>query len=351
MGTCQWEGYRGVGLPCTPACEEPDAVVVAQNSNSYGVDEDGLTSDLTCTGGYQAYCCSGFVPSSKTNTANMFLYGQGIFSKRSLPSLPERVRDIILAPRNPSPGEKGAAAGLTFATCAVAIAALIAEAPWTFGITLLGIPAELALCAASGVAVSAMGFASKPSGVTKGPPRGQQPPPNKPKSGGKSAPKVQIGQWPILQYPPAPVPKGQCDCSVTYTCRYGLGWDEVCDNQRWAITMHLNQQNVFHVFGPGLARPNGRAYDDWRNNQRSDWYRTLLQGSRTPRSAACELDEFPMGDLEESARGNPQACRLVNRAANKRQGNDYKFWKQAQWQPCRDFRTAICGMPDPPAYW
>jgi hypothetical protein len=62
-GTCQREGYRGVGLLCIPASEDPNAV--AQNSNPYGVDEDGLTSDLTCTGGYRAYCCSGFVLSSK----------------------------------------------------------------------------------------------------------------------------------------------------------------------------------------------------------------------------------------------------------------------------------------------
>lgn len=72
MGTCSWEGFRGVGLPCSPVRQDPDAVIAAQNSNSYQVDEDGLTSDLTCTGGFQAYC-SDFVPSSKTNTGDMFL--------------------------------------------------------------------------------------------------------------------------------------------------------------------------------------------------------------------------------------------------------------------------------------
>ncbi|KAJ4987936.1 glycosyl hydrolase family 18 [Stagonosporopsis vannaccii] len=26
------------------------------------------------------------------------------------------------------------------------------------------------------------------------------------------------------------------DCSVTYTCAYGEGFDEVCDNQRYGVT-------------------------------------------------------------------------------------------------------------------
>jgi GH18 family chitinase len=38
MGTCKWEGFRGVGLPCTPVCSDADAVIVAQNSNSYSMD-------------------------------------------------------------------------------------------------------------------------------------------------------------------------------------------------------------------------------------------------------------------------------------------------------------------------
>lgn len=59
IGTCQWDGFRGIGLPCTPVCNDTDAIVVAQNSNSYQENEGGQLADLTCTGGYQAYCCSG----------------------------------------------------------------------------------------------------------------------------------------------------------------------------------------------------------------------------------------------------------------------------------------------------
>jgi chitinase len=61
MGTCQWEGFRGVGLPCAPVCSDPTAVIVAQNTNSYQENADGQLADLTCTGGYQAYCCVGLV--------------------------------------------------------------------------------------------------------------------------------------------------------------------------------------------------------------------------------------------------------------------------------------------------
>jgi hypothetical protein len=58
MGTCKWEGFRGVGMPCSPACSDPDATIVARNTNPYQINEGGQLEDLTCTGGYQAYCCT-----------------------------------------------------------------------------------------------------------------------------------------------------------------------------------------------------------------------------------------------------------------------------------------------------
>lgn len=50
MGTCQWEGWKGVGMPCSPVCNDTSATIIAQNSNSYYEDGDGLLQDLTCTG-------------------------------------------------------------------------------------------------------------------------------------------------------------------------------------------------------------------------------------------------------------------------------------------------------------
>ena len=69
--------------------------------------------------------------------------------------------------------------------------------------------------------------------------------------------------------------------------------------------------------------------------------------------ARCELDEFPMGDLEEAGNGNPQGCRLVHWKGNNAQGHDYKAWKDAQWRPCSTFRSKVCNIIDngPPAIW
>ncbi|KAJ5970687.1 class V chitinase [Penicillium vulpinum] len=274
MGTCSWEGFRGVGLPCSPVCSDPDATIVAQNSNSYGVNEDGLTSDLTCTGGFQAYCCTGFIPSSKTNTGNMLLYGQGVFSKRSIPEGLDHALQV-LHPRGTTEEVV-----ITAAICATTILAFIAAAPFTFGLSLLGVPPQIALCAAAGIV------------------------------------------------------------------------DEICDNQRWAITKKLNGQTVFN---PGAGRPYSRMYRWWAANQRSQQYRTLVQNGRMQPSdehAKCQLDEFPLGDLMESGNDNPQACRLVNSLANERQGSNFGFWKRAQWIPCWKYRSETCGKPaPPPATW
>ncbi|KAK1147072.1 hypothetical protein N8T08_001811 [Aspergillus melleus] len=323
MGKCKWEGFWGVGLPCTPVCEDPDAVVVAQNSNSYSMDEDGHIADLTCTGGYQAYYCSGFIP-SKANTGSMFLYGQGIFSKRSLD---RSTKDVILA-RSETPKR------LTYSICAGALALLISEAPFIFGLSLLGIPAELALCAASGIVVTAAGFATKPARKAHGNPTGQ-PKTKKIKmdlcTGNGQNPN---SQWPKLSFSSS---KGGG----------GMGWDEICDNQRWAITYRLNQQSVFE---PNALRPPSWMYESWAGNQRKAGYRTAVQKACGVPGAECQLDEFPMGDLFESTNNYSQVCLLVNSRANTRQGNDHKMWKRKQWRLCSSFRSS-CNFPAPPATW
>lgn len=61
MGTCQWRGYRGVGLTCMGGCGDGETEVV-QNTNSH----DKKAGDRTCTGGIQSYCCKGFKPAPTT---------------------------------------------------------------------------------------------------------------------------------------------------------------------------------------------------------------------------------------------------------------------------------------------
>lgn len=334
MGTCQWEGFRGIGLPCSPACSDSSAIVVAQNTNSYQVT-DGQTTDWTCTGGYQAYCCAGFVPSSITNSANLALYGQ---------------QTTALSKRDNVIEERGALLlGGLGALCLEAAAPLLALTPFTFG---LSAALEGAICVAAGVAALAIGFAiiSSVLGWLFG---GS---PAKPNTGVPTTinGRASYGQWPILDFGGAAT-TSTCDCSVTYTCRYGLGWDEVCDNQRWAINKVLNGQTVFMPFTSGGGV--NRRYSFWGQvqTQRHTAYRSLIQsGRRNPdKSAACQLDEFPMNNLRESDGGAPQACRLVNGKANGKQGNDYLMWKSAQWWPCYRYRYSVCNSRDfgPPATW
>ncbi|KAI1382677.1 family 18 glycosyl hydrolase [Hypoxylon trugodes] len=57
MGTCQWRGYRGVGLSCMGGCDDGETEVV-QDTNSHQ-----KSGDRTCTGGIQSFCCKDFKPS------------------------------------------------------------------------------------------------------------------------------------------------------------------------------------------------------------------------------------------------------------------------------------------------
>ncbi|ROW14913.1 hypothetical protein VPNG_03305 [Cytospora leucostoma] len=320
LGTCQWEGFRGVGLPCTPVCNSTDAVIVAQNSNAYYEDDNGQTVDHTCTGGYQAFCCEGFKASTKTNTGDLFLYGQGVLSKRDLSTDLEK---------------RGVGKGvLTAAVCAAAVSALIATAPFTFGLSLLGIPAEIALCAAAGGSSNAITrpYTGVPTTV----------------GSGKKA-RSSYGQWPILDFGNV-AQTSSCDCFVTYTCNYGMGWDEICDNQQWAIDKKLGGKTVYSPRQKGRAPK--RNYSSWANKQRSAPFRTLLQKKRQPQSARCELDEFSMGNMHHSGGNKPQVCRLVNGPANGAQGQDWNYFKLAQWHPCSAFRSKVCKSKDePPVTW
>lgn len=229
MGTCQWEGFRGVGMPCSPACSDSKATIVARNSNSYEMDDGGQIQDLTCTGGFQAYCYTGFVPSSITNSGNLVLYGQTpALSKRdgSNHGLSLYVRDHAFEKRA-IPGLLISGLGALCLANAIPAALL---APLTFGLSLA---AEGAICAVAAVAAAAtaaiIGFAillSVFGWIFGGSP-------SKPNAGVPTtvAGRSSYGQWPILDFSGGTTTIN-CDCVVTYTCRYGMGWDEICDNQR-----------------------------------------------------------------------------------------------------------------------
>ena len=54
MGTCQWRGFKGVGLPCTKGCAEGETEVSTNTNNHH------KKGDQTCNGGLQSYCCKDF---------------------------------------------------------------------------------------------------------------------------------------------------------------------------------------------------------------------------------------------------------------------------------------------------
>ena len=64
---------------------------------------------------------------------------------------------------------------------------------------------------------------------------------NKPKvSSGVAAQYGRYAVWDLT---------GKTTCSTTYVCEYGNGFDQVCDNQRWALDKISNVGNVFHYVG------------------------------------------------------------------------------------------------------
>ncbi|CRG92683.1 hypothetical protein PISL3812_09747 [Talaromyces islandicus] len=129
------------------------ATIVARNSNSYERNDGEQIEDLTCTGGFQAYCCTGFVPSSITNSGNLLLYGQTpVLSKRdgSNHGLSLYVRDHALEKRTFSPACYSPDWDLSLADTIPA--ALLA--PFTFGLSIAAERATCALTTAAAVATT-----------------------------------------------------------------------------------------------------------------------------------------------------------------------------------------------------
>ncbi|KAK4227287.1 hypothetical protein QBC38DRAFT_526934 [Podospora fimiseda] len=130
---------------------------------------------------------------------------------------------------------------------------------------------------------------------------------------------------------------GQQTCSTTYTCEYGQGFDQVCDNQRWGLDQ-LGLSNVFHYDTKVIKADRSKddykldriRHSDWRKSFGTRYSNGLNNGSRY----RCEIDEFPMNSLEEAAKPNPQVVRAIDGNENGNQGNDFSHWLLATWYPC-----------------
>jgi hypothetical protein len=84
IGVCKWDGWRGVGMPCTGTCANTKAKSIAENTNSYRNDEGVPFIDHTCNRGTQQYCCEGFKPPAHSNLADLVLLGRDPRSPTSL---------------------------------------------------------------------------------------------------------------------------------------------------------------------------------------------------------------------------------------------------------------------------
>ncbi|OKL55832.1 hypothetical protein UA08_08920 [Talaromyces atroroseus] len=354
LGTCQWEGYNGVGMACSAACSNDSAVVIAENTNHYYNDPETSTlEDQTCNGGFQAYCCLGFIASATANTGSLDLIDQTTSSKRSLQKR----------------GVSGVAGRVCLSAAEIAVDAIAAAAAawFTFGASEIAFAAEvaanvacLALAAAATVeaALHMLWFfvqnglrvdlradqirKTLRQEILEGP---------RPltDSGASQHILAPVMQYHAIAASPTHASMGNDDpfksvqmdtnTRARMTATAG-GWDEVCDNQRWAIDKLLN----------GRLADSNYAKAQW-SPQHSGWQaaaQTAIAGV-----ARCQVDEFPMGALIEGRLPNSQACRLVNGPANGRQGTDFQQFLLAQWTPCSSYKQNECGTPNPdvPITW
>ncbi|KAJ5421601.1 glycoside hydrolase [Penicillium cf. griseofulvum] len=316
-GTCSWNGWRGVGFPCSTNSCPNGTDLIARNSESNSYQEmAGMsgTYDLTCNGGSQSYCCSGFVPSSYKNTDDLKLVGQNGVTKRAAKSTED---PVCLQ---------------TFKALALMAGA---DVVWTYGRMMSKeygavfsndyYQEQEDMCVKKNVVVSY----EKQAGV----------------NGVIASAANMFGQGAVgpgitelakykttMTAKPAVAPKmrgayqvatygeKENDCAVTYTCRYGQGWDEVCDNQRWAIDQAFNGKTVYKMATAVVGRK--KYKDTWStSSKRGPWYATLAKpivgGTGTWRGRyRCEVDEFPQAALAEAQNMAYQVVRFLNGPAN-----------------------------------
>ncbi|KAL4860567.1 hypothetical protein BDV12DRAFT_191629 [Aspergillus spectabilis] len=151
---------------------------------------------------------------------------------------------------------------------------------------------------------------------------GMQKPKDRDKVGVPTKPNGKFGRYQQVVYK-----KGTKDCQVTYTCQYGLGFDEICDNMRWAIDVYFGKDNVFHKG----AKRFERTFAD-------RWYQTRDK-----------VEEFPFASLQEAGGGNRQNLRFVDAIVNSAHSIDWGHWIDAVFKPCKRLREARTIEPnDPP---
>ncbi|KAL8979214.1 MAG: hypothetical protein Q9205_005397 [Flavoplaca limonia] len=344
MGKCRWYGYRGKGLSCYGGqCPQGDTLIVVNSNSYFNHPEVNIVEDHTCNGGSQIYCCRGFMASMQLGRDAELLQAEDVESGDAK-TLAKRDFKTCLKTGLITDGV------LVASVQAVPVVDLIAD---VLGVAAAGIITAACWMSESEAQINKMSGYSPPltrgqlanqiAGISSGAKPAPQPPKGVPKSG--SGPK-QYGQWALKVYTAS-----QTGCQVTYTCKYGRGFDQVCDNQKYGIDKVMGGVNVFSYdeFGNRQGRVQSLWAKDHNKEYRSSFGPPVSGGGRN----RCEIDEFPLGSLRESANYAAQALRALDGNENGKQGIDWQQWLLAEWYPCSTVLKApppiTWSIGDPPA--
>ncbi|KAF9888495.1 hypothetical protein FE257_008602 [Aspergillus nanangensis] len=341
-GRCEWRGWRGQGLRsvysysecCSGGCRSETDPILAVNTNHYlEMKELNMVEDQTCNGGYQKFCCRGFNPPDSVPSKGLALIH------------PESEVETY---SNLNKRDGLAAAAKCASTSAIVVAggALLGVVTGGLGAIVVG-GLSYAVCLGTASTQTAAAVKGGYSMVLRPKTGGgvQKPPKNKPKGSGSKGKYNAQGQRMWGRHAEITYATSVKTCSVTYTCSYGLGWDEVCDNQRWGIDKILGGNTVYHKFLAG--RGNQRRQVRWGRDSNHhpgfrEWPQPGVYGNRN----YCEGDEFPMGSLDEAQNYQPQAVRQIDGDVNGLQGADFQSWLAATWMPCSNLLQS-----PPPITW
>ncbi|KDB22160.1 hypothetical protein H109_05949 [Trichophyton interdigitale MR816] len=326
-GRCEWRGWRGQGLSCSGGCrDELDPILAVNTNHVLEVEELGIQ---TCNGGYQKYCCRGYMPPENVRAKDVALID---------------ANSVVNTYSNLNKRDNQSAA----AKCA-SVTAIILAGGAVLGVITGGIGAVAVAGISYAVCITSQ--ASVPGAIVKGGYSGalrprpgnnkvQKTPATRKKGSGHKTKVNSQGQRLFGTHALVTYASTDKDCSVTYTCSYGVGYDEVCDNQRWGIDKILGGNRVYHY---AASRVDMRRQEKWRNDHNIKYKEWPTDQSDRK---YCEVDEFPMGSLFESGGNVPQALRAIDGDANGLQGNEFQFFVSATWVPCSSLL-----MSPPPITW
>ncbi|GBF63439.1 chitotriosidase-1 [Trichophyton mentagrophytes] len=329
-GRCEWRGWRGQGLSCSGGCrDELDPILAVNTNHVLEVEELGIKEDQTCNGGYQKYCCRGYMPPENVRAKDVALID---------------ANSVVNTYSNLNKRDNQSAA----AKCA-SVTAIILAGGAVLGVITGGIGAVAVAGISYAVCITSQ--ASVPGAIVKGGYSGalrprpgnnkvQKTPATRKKGSGHKTKVNSQGQRLFGTHALVTYASTDKDCSVTYTCSYGVGYDEVCDNQRWGIDKILGGNRVYHY---AASRVDMRRQEKWRNDHNIKYKEWPTDQSDRK---YCEVDEFPMGSLFESGGNVPQALRAIDGDANGLQGNEFQFFVSATWVPCSSLL-----MSPPPITW